>query len=127
MKTSSEVENFSFTSRLRSFSDAWNGLIYAIYNIHNLWIQIVISILVVWAGFLFDISNIEWCMIIFSVGLVIAAEIFNFSVESIADYLLPNDEEFSSKIKNISAAAVFVTVLAASVIGLIIFVPLIIN
>lgn len=123
MKTSSEIESFSFSSRLRSFSDAWNGLMYAVYNIHNLWLQIIISILVTWIGFLLGISGYEWCFIIFAVGLVIAAEIFNAAVEFLADAINPGDEEITNRIKSISAAAVFVAAITAVLIGLVVFVP----
>jgi diacylglycerol kinase len=62
-------------------------------------------------------------MIIFAIGLVIIAELVNSAVERITDVLKPRINGYVKEIKDIMAAAVFVSALIAVIVGLIIFVP----
>ena len=75
------------------------------------------------AGFYFEISNTEWILQILAIGLVLGIEGLNTAVEKIADFVQPEFDEKIGFIKDISAGAVMLVSIAASIIGLIIYIP----
>ncbi len=120
-------ENFSIKKRLESFKYAFNGLKILILEEHNARIHILATILVIISGFLFEISTLEWLAIIFAIGFVVACEIINSAIENLADFISPNKNEIIKKVKDLSAAAVLISALTAIVVGIIVFLPKMIN
>jgi diacylglycerol kinase len=115
--------NFSIAKRIKSFGFAFNGLRILFHEEHNSRIHFFASVLVIIAALLFKLNTYEWIAIIFSIGLVITAEIINTAVENIADFLTTEQNNHIKKIKDLAAAAVLVSALTALTIGLIIFLP----
>lgn len=66
-------------------------------------------------------------MIVVVIGLVFITEFINSAVERITDVLKPRINSYVKEIKDIMAAAVFVSVLVAIVVGSIVFAPYIID
>lgn len=66
-------------------------------------------------------------MLIFAIGLVFAAELFNSALENLADHLSPEQHENIKKVKDLSAAAVLVSAITAIAIGCVVFLPKIIS
>jgi len=120
-------EKFSLKKRLKSFVYAFNGLFFMLKNEHNSRIHLFVAICVIIAGFLFKISVIEWISVVFACGLVFVAEIFNSSIEQLADYVSSEPNEKIKIGKDLAAASVLVAAFIAVIIGLIIFVPYIIK
>ena len=89
-------------------------------------IQFVIALVVTIAGFYFDISNTEWIMQLFAIGMVMGIEGLNTAVEKLSDYVQPEQDPKIGLIKDISAGAVMVVSIIASIVGLIIYLPKII-
>ena len=116
-------EKFSIIKRLKSFIFALNGLKILILEEHNARIHLVAAILVIIAGILLKISNVEWLAIIFSIGLVFALETINSAIENLADFISPDKNDQIKKVKDLSAGAVLIGAIAALVNGLIIFIP----
>ena len=114
---------FSIVKRIKSFGFAFNGLRILFHEEHNSRIHFFASILVIIASLLFKLNTYEWIAIIFSIGLVITAEIINTAVENIADFLTTEQNNHIKKIKDLAAAAVLVSALTALTIGLIVFLP----
>ncbi len=115
--------NFSIAKRIKSFGFAFNGLRILFHEEHNSRIHFFASVLVVIAALLFKLNTYEWIAIIFSIGLVVTAEIINTAVENIADFLTTEQNNHIKKIKDLAAAAELVSALTALTIGLIIFLP----
>lgn len=120
-------EKFSIAKRLKSFTYAFNGLRVLIKEEHNAWIHLFATVCVVAAGTLFKISLMEWVAVVFAIGLVFSFEIINTSVEHIADFICPERDDRIKRIKDLAAAAVLVSAITAAVIGLIVFIPKIIE
>jgi diacylglycerol kinase len=112
--------------RIRSFKYAFNGIGHVILNEANFRIHLAVAILVVILGFWLHISKSEWLFIVLTIGMVMAAEIFNSSIEKLMDLLHPEQNRNVGIIKDISAGAVLVTALSALIVGLYIFIPKII-
>lgn len=115
--------NFSIAKRIKSFGFAFNGLRILFHEEHNSRIHFFASVLVVIAALLFKLNTYEWIAIIFSIGMVVTAEIINTAVENIADFLTTEQNNHIKKIKDLAAVAVLVSALTALTIGLIIFLP----
>jgi hypothetical protein len=75
------------------------------------------------AGFLLDISAIEWIAIIIVIGMVISAEIVNSSLERTADFIKAERDDRKRDIKDLGAAAVLICAITAAITGIIIFLP----
>ncbi|MDA3911610.1 MAG: diacylglycerol kinase family protein [Bacteroidales bacterium] len=120
-------QKFSLKKRLISFKYAFNGLIILFKDEHNALIHLFATICVIIAGFLFEISSFEWIVVIFAIGFVWTAEILNTAIENMADFIFPEKHEKIKRIKDLSAAAVLISAITALIIGLIIFIPEIIE
>ena len=105
-------------SLIYSFYYAGRGIISALKEERNLKIHIGIMLLVILAGFYFNISITEWIVCIMLFGLVISLELVNTA--------MPEKNEKAKIAKDVSAGAVLVSAIASAIIGLIIFVPKII-
>jgi len=116
-------QDFSLNKRVKSFGFAFNGLKILILEEHNSRIHILSAIVVVIAGYFYQLSALEWIAIVFAIGLVIALEIFNSAIENISDFISPSQDHMIKKIKDLSAAGVLVGAITAAIIGLIVFVP----
>ena len=118
-----EQHKFSIFKRLKSFLYAFNGLQILIREEHNSRIHLVATVIILIFAIIFNLNATEWTAIIFSIGLVITAEIINTAIENIADFISPDKSEKIKKIKDLSAAAVLISALTALAIGLIVFIP----
>ena len=116
-------KRFSLKKRLSSFKYAFQGIGYLFRNEHNAWIHLFIAVCVIIAGFLLHISPSEWADIIFSIGMVLAAEAFNTAIEALSDIISPDYKRLIRRAKDVAAGGVLLAAMAAVTIGLIIFVP----
>jgi diacylglycerol kinase (ATP) len=118
-----EKDNTFFSGRMKSVGYAFKGMVKLITTEHSVMVQFSIAVLLVVAGFYFDISNSEWMFQTLAIGLVLAVESLNTAIEKIADFIHPEYHERIGFIKDIAAGAVFFAALTAIAIGLIIYVP----
>lgn len=107
-----------------SLEFALTGIFTAIKEERNMQKHALSAILVVIAGFVFQVSAVEWLFLLLSVFLVVSFEIINSAIENVVD--LASDYHFSMLAKNakdMAAGAVLVISGFAVITGLIIFVP----
>lgn len=107
----------------KSYSYAIKGLFKTFREEQNLKIQTFASLIVLILGFYFRISRMEWAILTLVICLVLTAEITNSAIERITDVLKPRINTYVKEIKDIMAAAVLLSSIAAIVIGVIIFFP----
>ena len=84
----------------------------------------VTALVVILAGFVFQVSRIEWLFLLLSIFLVVAFEIINSAIENVVD--LASYYHFSMLAKNakdMAAGAVLVVSLFAALTGALIFLP----
>ncbi|MBQ1409276.1 MAG: diacylglycerol kinase family protein [Bacteroidales bacterium] len=120
-------EKFSIKKRIKSFSYAFAGLRVLFREEHNSWIHATAAVLAIAAGFLFRISPVEWIAVIIVIGMVFSAEILNSSLERTADFVKAERDDRKRDIKDLGAAAVLVTAISAALVGIMIFLPKIID
>ena len=116
-------EKFSIRKRLRSFRYAFSGIATLLRDEHNSRIHVVAMVCAIAAGFLLRISSTEWCVVALCCGAVLTAEAMNSAVEAIADLVSPEFHPLVKKAKDVAAAGVLMTAIAAATAGLIIFLP----
>ena len=110
-----------------SFKYAIEGIWTSFKTERNMKIHIFIMILVIIAGIILKIDKLEWIICIILFAIVIAGELFNTSIETIVDMVMPEKNEKAKIAKDVSAGAVLVVAIGAAIIGLVIFVPRILN
>lgn len=111
----------------KSFTYALKGLKKVFAEEQNFQIQTTAAILVVGLGIYFRIRAIEWCVLIITASLVLLMELVNSAIERTTDILKPRIHDYVKEIKDIMAAAVFLSSIFSVIIGLIIFLPHILN
>ena len=121
------MAKFSIIERLQSFKHAFNGLKLMLKDEHNFRVHLFAAIGALVLGFVLKISSLEWGVLIGIIGAVFTAEIFNSSLENLADAVTKEHNEAIKKAKDLAAAAVLVMALSAFVIGCVIFAPKIID
>lgn len=127
MEKISEKKRFSIVARLKSVTHAWRGLGILIRTTHNFWVQIFFALVTISLGFVLHISSIEWLFIIFAMGLVFITETLNTAFEIDIDLTSPTFHPYARDTKDVAAGAVLLSVIIAGIVGLIIFLPKVLN
>ena len=86
-------------------------------------IQIVIGITAITLGFTVSLSSFQWLLILFCIGLVISLEMINSAIERYCDLVTTDFHPGIKIIKDVAAGAVLVASVMSLIIGLIIFIP----
>ncbi|PCJ94953.1 MAG: diacylglycerol kinase [Flavobacteriaceae bacterium] len=115
-------ENF-IINRIKSVGFALKGALLLVKTEASIQIQVGLMIIMTAAGFYYNISATEWIMQVFAIGMVMGTEGLNTAIEKIADYIQPEFDDKIGFIKDVSAGAVMLVSIAASIVGLIIYVP----
>ena len=114
-------------SLVNSFGYAFQGIWSSFKSERNMKIHVFIMILVVLLGIFLHISVTEWMICVILFALVIGAELFNTSIEAVVDMIKKKKSSQAKLAKDVSAGAVLVFAIASIIVGLIIFVPKIID
>lgn len=111
------------TRFLKSFEYAWRGIVYTVTTQPNFRRHVVVALITLLAGWYYDLSNTEWCLVLLCIGIVWTAELLNTSIEHLTDIVSPDYNELIGKVKDIAAGAVLFAAIAAGIVGLLIFLP----
>ncbi|NLG86215.1 MAG: diacylglycerol kinase family protein [Firmicutes bacterium] len=111
----------------RPFTDslyfALSGLVWAWQTQGNVRRHTVAAVVAVALAHLLALSLFERALIILTIALVIATELVNTAIEAIIDLCNPYYHPLAKRAKDVAAAAVLVTALAAVAVGLWLFGP----
>lgn len=107
----------------RSFRYALNGIRASWLEQRNLKVQTTVALLTIGAGFYFGIAVLEWCMVLFAIGLVICLEMVNSAIESLVDLVTRERSRLAGKVKDVAAGAVLLASIIAVIIGVLVFRP----
>jgi len=116
-------EKFSIKARLQSFRFSFEGLAAFLSREHNSRIHFVATVAVLifsaWVG----VTKTELLAIVFAIGFVWVAEIFNTCIERVMDYISLERHPDIKFIKDLASGAVLIAAITAVAIALIIFIP----
>ncbi len=118
-----ELKVKGFKRLIKSFKYAIDGLVYAFRYEQNIIVHSLATIAVILMGIFFKISYIEWLVIFLIIGLIIATELINTSIEATIDLITEEKHPLAKVAKDTAAAAVMIFAIVAIIIGLLIFVP----
>jgi diacylglycerol kinase len=116
-------KKFSLRARCRSLFHAFHGLKSFFTSEHNALIHLLASATLVFLVFIFPVTWMEGIILVISTASVWAAELFNTAIEKTMDIISTEKSPSVKFIKDVSAAAVLVTAIAALAAGCIIFIP----
>lgn len=86
-----------------------------------------VGVLAVSSGFIFRIENFEWLALVIVIGFVFILEIINTAIETLVDLYTEEYHHLAKVAKDTAAGAVMVAAIMSVCVGLIIFLPKIIN
>ena len=111
----------------KSVGHALDGIEYAINHERNIKIEIFLAIIASILGFILKISIIEWIVIILLIALIISLELINTSIERCVDLVTKDYHDLAKVSKDMAAGAVLVSSLFSIIVGLLIFLPKLID
>jgi diacylglycerol kinase len=121
------VQFLILKKRLKAFGFAFSGIAYFFKEGVHAKIMFIVALLVILLALLLKVNYYEWLTLLLCIGLVLALEAFNSALEYLVDLVSPQYHILAKKCKDVAAAAVLIFSFFTSIIGLIIFVPKIVN
>lgn len=123
--------NMKSKDKKRTFLDSvincLEGINYTIIHENNFKREVIIGILAVLLSVFLKISVIEWVIVILLINFVLVCELINTALEKTVDLYTNKYNETAKIVKDVAGASVFVMCIFSAVIGVIIFLPKIIN
>ena len=119
------IESYKTSSNvLKSFKYAFSGISYVLKTSRNFKIQLIFAVTSLMIGFLLEISQSNYIILIATIMSVLILEILNTSIESIVDLVVKKEFSGLAKIsKDTSAGAVLLASINSVIIAVYIFVP----
>jgi diacylglycerol kinase len=109
----------------KSFVYAGCG-IYRTLHERNMRVHAVAAWIAILLGIYFRISKLEWIIILFCIGMVMAAECFNSAIEDLSNVVRDDLGATYARMgpcRDLAAGAVLILAIVAGIIGTIIFFP----
>ncbi|MEK7122291.1 MAG: diacylglycerol kinase family protein [Patescibacteria group bacterium] len=110
-----------------SFSHAFKGFLLVLKHERNIRIHIIATFVALALGVPLAFTPIEFSLVLIVSGCVIASELFNAALERLSDIVKPRVFGYVAEVKDIAAGAVLFLSLAALCVGLLLYVPKIID
>jgi diacylglycerol kinase len=114
-------------TRIDAFRHAFSGLWYVLRTQRNTRIHALATTIVLALGVWLEIERMEWIALILAICLVWLAEIINTALEAITDLASPGIHPLAQVGKDIGAGAVLLSSMVAVLVGLLVFIPKIID
>ncbi len=113
----------NFKKLKKSFGYALTGIWYALKSDQNLRIHFVVAYLVILASIYFHVNPFEMGILGVMILLVITTEMINTAIEKMVDLITKEHREEAKIAKDVSSGMVLVTAVGSVIVGILIFVP----
>lgn len=107
--------------RINAFRQATSGIITAVKEEAHLKVHLFASLVVVGMASYFNVTTIEWCVLILCCVSVISLELVNSAMERLTNAVYPHQHLNAKFIKDVTAGAVLIAALGSLISGLLIF------
>lgn len=104
-----------------SFKNAFSGISYTFKTQPNFKVHTLAAIVAISLSFILNITQSEKIVIVFTISLVLIAEMINTSIESVVDLLTDKFHKQAKIAKDVSAGMVLLSAISSVVIAFIIF------
>ena len=118
--------NITPKSIMQTVKNSINGIICYARDGKSIIIYIVGCIIEIISGILFHINGLEWILIVCILGIILAVELLNTSIEAVCDAISKEFNPLIKIAKDCGSAATFTIFLVAIILNIIIFYPKII-
>ena len=109
--------------RIKSFIYAINGLKVLFSEEPHARFHLLAAIVVIIAGVYYDISILEWIIVVICIASVLAAEALNTAIENLGNAITQDQNSSIGNAKDVAAAGVLIVSFSAAIVGGIIFIP----
>jgi diacylglycerol kinase (ATP) len=116
-------QGFSIRARVRSFRFAMDGIASFFLREHNAWLHFIATVAVFTLAAFVGVSKLELLALVFAVGFVWVAEMFNTCIERMMDFISVKQDAEIKFIKDLAAGAVLTAAVTALAVGLVVFIP----
>ena len=106
---------------LNGFKYALEGLVHAIRTQRHMQFHFVMMVLMLGLALLFRLSRDEMLVLLFTVTLVLVAEMFNTAIEAVVDLVTQSYHPLAKFAKDIAAGAVLIASITAAAVGCMLF------
>ena len=112
---------------LDSVKNCLDGISYTISHENNFKREMILGIIAVILSVILKVSILEWIVVILLICFVLVFELINTAIEKTVDLYTKEYNETAKIVKDVAGASVLVMCMFSAVIGVIIFLPKIIN
>ncbi len=123
--TSEKDEEKGNQTKNKNFLDAWknaiNGIIYAVTTQGNVKKQLIIAVAVVIISLFFELSKAEFLIFMFTIVLIIFAEMVNTAIETVVDLYTDIYHPKAKIAKDVAAGGVVITTINAVIVAYFLF------
>jgi diacylglycerol kinase (ATP) len=110
-----------FTNPLNGFKYAIEGVVHVLRTQRHMRFHFLTLLLVLIVSLVFQLSRTEVMVLLFTITLVLAAEMFNTAIEAVTDLVTQTYHPLAKFAKDIAAGAVLITTINALAIGFLLF------
>lgn len=97
------------------------GILYCLRSQRNIKIQAGAACLALAAAWHFQLSPVEWMLLVLTIAVVMAAEMINTALETVVDLVSPDYNLLAKIAKDAAAGAVLVMAVMSVVVGYLLF------
>jgi len=114
------VKPFLGDPAFESFEYAFRGWFHVLQTQRNVWIHSAIAAVVLIVGLWLRLPPRDWAVIVLTAALVFTAEFIIHPSEAVVDLVSPDTHPLAKIGKDVGAAAVLISAIAAILVGLLI-------
>jgi diacylglycerol kinase len=103
------------------FRDALRGLKEGVRGQSSFFVHLFAAAAVITTAAVLKMSLVEWCLLLLCITIVLAAEMFNSALESLARAVTQRLDPHVGRALNIGSAAVLIAATGAAIVGAVIF------
>ena len=119
--------NLTPKSVFQTIKNSINGIVCYAKDGKSILLFIFGVILEIIMGFVYHINGLEWILIVFMLGFILAIELINTAIEATCDAITKEYNPFIKIAKDCASGATFVIFIVAIILNVIIFLPKIIE
>ncbi len=110
-----------------SFRNCIDGINFVLAHEKNFVREIIIGMIALSLAYLLEVSTFEFIIILLLINFVLILELINTALEKVVDLYTTKYNSLAKIIKDVSASSVLIMSIFSAIIGVIIFLPKILN
>lgn len=106
-----------------SFRYAVSGIAHAFKTERHFKIHVTAALIVILFAYILSVTRIEWLFLLIVISSTITLELVNTAIENVVNLITAEHHPYAKAAKDIAAGAVLISAITSVIIGLIIFIP----